>query len=102
MLIGEGSGVSYKIEYEGQNFAVTSEKHHKKLNYRGLAFLVLTVIVVIVWVITPVRTAVLDRILPGNGPVTRQAAGDMFQSLKDGAGFREAFTDFCIEIFENA
>ena len=94
--------MSYKIEYEGQNFVVTSQKCHKKLNYRGLVFLVLTVIVVIVWVITPVRTAVLDRILPGNGPVTRQAAGDMFQSLKDGAGFREAFTDFCIEIFENA
>ena len=94
--------MSYKIEYVGRDFEHFKLHNNKKRILRSLFVLSAVVIATVVLIITPVRTTLLDYILPGNGPVTRQAAGDMIQSLKGGESFREAFTDFCIEIFENA
>lgn len=94
--------MAYIIEYEGQvcERFVPQEKPIFKL--KPLAIFCLLVILVIVWTVTPVRVAVLDYILPGDGAVTRQAAGNMFRQMKNGQPFREVFSEFCLEILENA
>lgn len=94
--------MAYIIEYEGQVCERFTPKEKCPLKPKRLIVLSFLVVLFVVWIITPVRVAVLDLILPGDGAVTRQAAGDMFQQLKDGQPFREAFSEFCIEIFENA
>ena len=94
--------MAYIIEYEGQAYERFAPKKKRTYKPKQLIFLGFLIILTIVWTVTPVRVAVLDFILPGDGAVTRQAAGAMFQQMKDGRPFREAFSEFCTEILENA
>jgi len=94
--------MAYIIEYEGQVCERFAPKEERAFQPKRLIILSFLIILIIVWAVTPVRVAVLDFILPGDGAVTRQAAGEMFRQMKEGQPFREAFSDFCIEIFENA
>lgn len=94
--------MAYVIEYEGKISERFVHQTSRAVKPKRLFLLAFTVILICVWVITPVRVAVLDFVLPGDGAFTRRAAGNMFQQMKEGQSFREAFSDFCIEIFENA
>ena len=94
--------MSYKIEYEGRTFNEYKQFKAKRIDRKSIAILMSLLIVLFISVVAPVRSAVLDYILPGDGPVTRKAANTLFQNLKNGEDFKEAFSDFCIEIFENA
>ncbi len=93
--------MAYVIEYDGQVGARFLQQEKRGVNLKRVLIFSLVVLVAVVWTITPVRVAVLDFVLPGDGAVTRRAAGTMFREIKDGQPFREAFSDFCIEIFEN-
>ncbi len=94
--------MAYVIEYDGQVDLRFLQRKSKRMNLKSVLILAAVILVAVVWIVTPVRVAVLDFILPGDGAVTRRAAGTMFQQMKDGESFKEAFSDFCIEIFENA
>ena len=93
--------MAYVIEYDGQ--VQRRFLPHKKIhnNFKAAAIVFMILIIAVVWIVTPVRVAVLEFILPGNGAVTRRAARTMFLEMKGGQSFREAFSDFCVEIIEN-
>lgn len=94
--------MAYIINYECTS--VTKERNKSERKISNKAFLVATLIslIVLVWVITPVRVAVLDRFLPGKGEVTRKAVDQFVSDVKNGDSVKEAFTDFCFEIINNA
>ena len=60
-------------------------------------FLVMSLLVVRRW-----AERIGDFLLPGNGPVTRQASERFFRNIKQGQPLKTAFSEFCIEIVENA
>ena len=93
--------MAYVIEYDGHIDARPLPVKSKKRRIKLVSGLVFMSFIVAAWLITPVRVAVLDFLLPGDGEVTRRAASTMFLEMKEGQSFREAFSDFCIEIFEN-
>lgn len=93
--------MSYIIDYGGSVNDRFMPKKKIHVPWGRAAVCILIVLLFVVWTITPIRVAVLDLILPGNGTVTRQAAQIMFREIKNGQTFREAFADFCIEVFEN-
>ena len=94
--------MSYDIQYSGEIEKIFNKHKEMNMGCRAVMFICVAVIIVAVWVITPVRTAVLDFLLPGNGAVTRRAASVLFHEMKNGLPFREAFSNFCIEILENS
>ena len=94
--------LAYKIEYDGQKFEQYKKTNVKTSRHNRTVLVFVFVIAMIICSIKSIRTSVLDYILPGDGPVTRQAANVLFQDLREGESFREAFADFCVEIFENA
>lgn len=94
--------MSYSIHYEPEFNRKYKVPSIKKMNYKLIIAISCAIIIALVWLINPLRYAVLDFLLPGNGAVTRKAAGEMFDQLKNGQPFKEAFTGFCIEILQNA
>ena len=94
--------MAYSIQYDGQIEKRFYKRKKYSPNMKRLMILSIVVLLAAVWAVTPVRVAVLDSILPGNGAVTRRAAGTMFDKMRNGENFKEAFSDFCIEIFENS
>lgn len=102
MLIGEVGVVAYTISYGDVNSKPQKLSGNGFVQLKRLCAIFCVLAILLVWIITPVRVAVLDFLLPGNGPVTRQASQRFFQNLKQGQPIKTAFSEFCIEIVENA
>lgn len=94
--------MAYVIQYDGQVDMRFNQYKKKSINPKRILLLSMVILIAFTWMITPARVAVLDFILPGDGAVTRRAAEDMLRQIKEGQPFREAFSDFCIEIIDNA
>lgn len=94
--------MSYTINYETVAPKAVKGTFEPKLKKASIKLIVITAIIGLVWLITPVRVAVLDFLLPGKGDITRKAAGEFIADVKQGEPIKEAFTEFCIEIVENA
>ncbi len=94
--------MAYTINYDQGSRPKYNIPVKFKLNLKFIATVLCIAAILLVWIITPVRVAVLEFLLPGDGAITRQAAGNMLEDLKQGQPFKEAFTDFCIEIIKNA
>lgn len=93
--------MAYVIDYGGTVNDRFLSKKKMRIHWKRIAICISIALLLFVWTITPARIAVLDLLLPGNGAVTRHAAQNMFREIENGQTFREAFADFCIEVFEN-
>lgn len=94
--------MSYVIQYKGNG----EKKFQRTVNrwnvIKRFSKLICAIIIVILFMIQPIRVIILNLILPGDSATTCQAAETMIGNIENGHSFKEAFTDFCIEILENA
>ena len=94
--------MAYYIQYDQGFNQKRSENLPRKYDRKFIIAVIVVASILLVWLITPVRLAILDYLLPGNGEVTLHAAQEMIKDLKNGQSIKEAFSEFCIEILEHA
>ncbi len=93
--------MSYRISYEPEfnsKYPVLPGKRPRKKLWMICAALVL----VAVAMLSPVRSAVLNLILPGDPQVTKSALSDLVEQVGAGEGLGVAVTAFCREILQGA
>ena len=90
--------MAYQMDYG--NFAASWEPTAKKKTFSKRTVAIVCVIVFLLSLL--LIPAVRDRLIPGDAQVTKEAAGEMLQRIRDGEGVVDAFAQFCLEIIENS
>ena len=93
--------MSYKIQY-GQ--PSTFEKWHNRQSSAKLKIIFSAIILFIslLFLRKLGENTLQNMFIPRDAEITSAAFDEMTDSIRNGAGIKEAFTDFCLEIIENA
>ena len=94
--------MSYTIQYGDQYNVKYDRPGNAKRSVKKLLLPTLVILIIVLFLIKPIRTAAFDLLFPGDSAVTFRAAENMTRDLKEGESFKSAFTDFCVEIISNA
>lgn len=87
--------MAYQVRYDFQNIKVEKIKKQTVLSY------ILAVVGLSVLLIScHFGGSMLDMFLLGNQENTRQAAGNMVESIRQGSGIENAIQTFCQELQE--
>ena len=90
--------MSYSIRYSPHQTAKYQKKEKLRLRRFFLAVIILAAC------LTPIavfRNEILDMITPGNPEVTRRAAQNMVEALREGESVNDAVTAFCLEVIRD-
>ena len=90
--------MAYQMDYSDFAASRVPEAKKRKFFRKWMAPACAILIVLSILFIPKVR----DGLIPGNPQVTKEAAGEMIQRIREGEGVVDAFAQFCLEIIENS
>lgn len=93
--------MSYKIQY---NMSSKTERNYNKQFNKNIGIVYLTIVLLIcLFIGKHLGSAEIRKFLiPGDDAVTSAAFAEMTNQIQQGTEIKEAFTNFCMEIIENA
>lgn len=93
--------MGYKIQY-GKTMTKTflRESEHKSIRIPAMKWIIIACVFLLVVYIS--SAGYLDFLIPGNKEVTTTAFSAMVDDVQNGKSVNAAFTEFCLEILEDA
>lgn len=93
--------MGYKIRYRPPLNAGKNQRKISKQTIRIVYFL--AIIILSIFIGKHINLSVMRELfIPGHADVTSTAFAEMTEHIRHGVGLKEAFTDFCLEIIEDA